>query len=321
MPTRIQTSFWAFARKERRGILFLLFIITLLCLIPFLLPFLYARTMAGEVNIDSSLARLQADKELRSRETKYRSDIGEEIERPSAQPASTYPKHYEHKGELFYFDPNTIEEAGWRKLGLRDKTIATIINYRSKGGKFKEAEDLKKIWGLFPDEAERLIPFVKITDAPAAENKQQLADAPDGKKSSYSSKKYSTIMVNAVDSNELVSLPGIGQKLSARIINFRNKLGGFYSVDQVGETFGLPDSTFQKIKPYLQVDADIKKININTATLDELKVHPYIRYHIANAIVEYRKQHGNFKSVDELRKIMIIKEDILLKMSPYLVVE
>ena len=116
-------------------------------------------------------------------------------------------------------------------------------------------------------------------------------------------------------------MPGIGAKLGARIINYRNKLGGFYSVEQVGETFGLPDSTFQKIKPYLEVDEMVKKININTAELDELKAHPYIRYHLANAIVQYRKQHGSFRAVNDLSKIMIMDAENLRKMSPYLTVD
>ena len=72
--------------------------------------------------------------------------------------------------------------------------------------------------------------------------------------------RYSIIDVNTADTTAFISLPGIGSKLAARIITFREKLSGFYSVEQIGETYGLPDSTFQKIKQYLKLDnASVKK--------------------------------------------------------------
>lgn len=318
MSTRIQTSIWAFARKERRGTLFLLIMILLLAAIPFLLPFIYTGSIAGQVNIDSSLAQLQVQKDSAQTKRKYKPSYDEEDRRPYDHPSSFSYTSYKPKGELFYFDPNSIDEAGWKKLGLRDKTVAIIMNYRNKGGRFKEPEDIKKIWGLFPDEAERIIPFVRIETKDESLSQQSFENTVPAGRAAYSPKKYSTISINAADSNALMTMPGIGAKLSARIINFRDKLGGFYSVEQIGETFGLPDSTFQKIKPYLQVDGSITKMNINTATLEDLKAHPYIRYHLANAIVQYRKQHGDFKQVEDLRKIMIMNDDIMKKLSPYL---
>ena len=120
----------------------------------------------------------------------------------------------------------------------------------------------------------------------------------------------------------LLLCPGIGSKLANRIITFREKLGGFYKVEQVAETFALPDSTFQKIKDKLIItNNEVKKLNINTAGLDELKIHPYIMYIIANAIVQYRNQHGNFSAISDIKKIMIITDDIYIKLSPYLTVK
>ncbi|RYZ57831.1 MAG: helix-hairpin-helix domain-containing protein, partial [Chitinophagaceae bacterium] len=127
------------------------------------------------------------------------------------------------------------------------------------------------------------------------------------------------ININEADTAAFISLPGIGAKLSARILSFREKLGGFYSVEQVGETYGLPDSTFQKIKGRLQVDEGrIRKINVNTATKDELKLHPYVRWQLANVIVEYRNQHGAFKSLEELKNIVLIDEGVFEKIRHYL---
>ncbi|MEO6219727.1 MAG: helix-hairpin-helix domain-containing protein, partial [Ginsengibacter sp.] len=124
------------------------------------------------------------------------------------------------------------------------------------------------------------------------------------------------------DTSDYVSLPGIGSKLSQRIIAFRDKLGGFYSINQVGETYLLPDSTFQTIKKYLTIgNSPVKKININSASIDEMRSHPYLRYNLANAIFQYRQQHGNFNSSEGIKKIMVISDEIFIKVSPYLSVD
>ena len=219
--------------------------------------------------------------------------------------------------ELFYFDPNTLSSEGWKKLGLRDKTIQTIQNYLSKGGKFNKPEDLKKIYGLFTDEFERLYPYVRIADAGV--NYQKTDDQIINKPTENNKSRYNVIDVNTADTTAFISLPGIGSKLAARIVNFRDKLGGFYSINQVAETFGLPDSTFQRIKQYLKLEnLSVKKININTATADELKTHPYIKYSIANPVVAYRNQHGPFMRTEDLKKVMVITEEVYAKILPYL---
>jgi len=225
------------------------------------------------------------------------------------------------KGELFYFDPNSLSAEGWKKLGLRDKTINTIRNYLSKGGKFKKPEDLKKIYGLFPEEYERIAGYIRIADnnthTPNEEEFQPAAN-------NYSTNKprYSVIDINTADTTAFIALPGIGSKLAARIVNFRDKLGGFHSINQVAETYGLPDSTFQRIRPYLKLENNVlKKININTATVDELKAHPYIRYSIANPIIAYRNEHGPFSKPEDLKRVMVVTEEAYNKILPYLTIK
>jgi competence ComEA-like helix-hairpin-helix protein len=131
-------------------------------------------------------------------------------------------------------------------------------------------------------------------------------------------KKSLNVNVNSADTMALIALPGIGSKLALRILNFRDKLGGFYSVDQIKETYGLADSTFQKIKIYLIVDGQVEKINLNTVTKDQLKIHPYIKWNLANAIVEYRNQHGNYKSIEDLKNISMLDENTFNKIAHYL---
>jgi len=237
---------------------------------------------------------------------------------------SSYNENDIIKGELFYFNPNIITGSEWKRLGLRDKTIKTIENYRSKGGHFYKPEDLQKIYGLHNDEYERLKPYIKIGSNASKTNEVFVSPVPKDEippSKTYTSR-YSIIDVNTADTTAFISLPGIGSKLAARIITFREKLGGFYSVEQIGETYGLPDSTFQKINQYLKLDnSAVKKININTATVDEMKAHPYIKYSLANPIITYRNEHGSFSKVEDIKKVMVVTDEIYKKIAPYLAVQ
>lgn len=127
--------------------------------------------------------------------------------------------------------------------------------------------------------------------------------------------------INKADTTVFMALPGIGAKLAARIVKYREALHGFYSIDQVGETYGLPDSTFKKIRKWLVVkDTCIQKININTASLQELKT-PYINPNLANAIYQYRQQHGSYQNLQDLRKIVLVSDSLFNKVSLYLSID
>ena len=126
------------------------------------------------------------------------------------------------------------------------------------------------------------------------------------------------VFINSADTSDFIALPGIGSKLAGRIILFREKLGGFYSVEQVSETFGLADSVFQKIRPFLHLDGEVKKISINSITIDQLKQHPYFRYKLANAIIAYRNQHGPFQSLEELKRISLVEDKTFDKIIYYI---
>ena len=214
------------------------------------------------------------------------------------------------KEELFLFDPNLLPSEGWKRLGLNDHTIKTIVNYRNKGGRFYKAEDLKKIWGLPEGFYDYVAAHISINKH-ESKGEKFLTTAKEERKTWK-------IDVNAADTSALIALPGIGSKLALRILNFRDKLGGFYSVEQIGETYGLSDSTFKKIKPFLHVSGEVEKLNINSCTKDNLKIHPYIKWNLANAIVEYRNQHGSFKQLEDLKNITLVDEPTFNKIVHYL---
>jgi competence protein ComEA len=248
--------------------------------------------------------------------------------------APPFTREESKPARLFYFDPNTLDAAGWEQLGLRDKTIGTIQKYLAKGGRFKKSEDLKKIFGLRPDEYQRLHGYIRIASNAVERSAVNRSDADDNKIDvdvkigidrpplRTAPKKLQVIDINAADSTALIALPGVGSKLAARILNFREKLGGFYNAEQVKETYGLPDSTFQKIKPWLTATASqVRKININTVTLEELKQHPYIRWNLANALIRFREQHGPFLNMQQLQQIGVWSVEAYNKVLPYLKLE
>jgi competence ComEA-like helix-hairpin-helix protein len=300
-------EYLTFGKRDRFGVI----AIVLLIGIIYALPYLFAKKdepfPARKTSVLVKAADTLAAKE---REKSYSKNYDENDNDLQYQPIQTTSFA---NGELFQFDPNTLSVEGWQKLGLSEKTSKTIDKYRSKGGKFYKAEDIKKIWGIPEGFYERVKDYVEIASV-----QNNYPQTNFEKPTTKPEKKALVVNINAADTSAFVALPGIGSKLAARIVNFRDKLGGFYSVDQVGETYGLPDSTFQKIKASLQLGGSVKKLNVNIATKDELKVHPYLKWNLANAIVEYRNQHGAFKSLDELKNIMVVDERTFEKIVHYL---
>lgn len=309
-------DYFSFTRKERTGIVVVVAVITLLIILPFFFPYFIKKEKTQAAKFAKEIAQLRLDTSSKKLYTNKYDDGYYNDYTPSIKKYDS-----KSKAELFLFDPNTASVADWVRLGIKPHTAQTIQKYISKGGQFHKPDDIKKIWGLSPKDAERLIPYVSIKEVKKEYLQYERKEYPDQK--NYSTKyPVQKIDINLADTSQYVSLPGIGSKLSKRIIAFREKLGGFYSIDQVGETYFLPDSTFQKIKPYLILNSKaIKKMNINFASVDEMKSHPYIKYNIANAIFQYRQQHGSFNSVEEIKKIMTVTDDFYDKIFAYLTVE
>jgi DNA uptake protein ComE-like DNA-binding protein len=141
----------------------------------------------------------------------------------------------------------------------------------------------------------------------------------DWKRDTIYSHKRLIISINSADSSNWTSLPGIGPALASRIIRFRNKLGGFYSISQIRETYGLPDSTFVKIQPYLQLDTvSLKNLDINELDEKSLAQHPYIHYKMARLIVLYRNNNGPFRHASALLEIPLVDDSIYRKLEPYI---
>jgi competence protein ComEA len=327
MKIKLTQDYILFTKKERRGIAIVLLLTFFLFLIPAAFPyFLTPKTNIADNNSLTAIAALTqaaaADSNAYANKYKF-----QEMESPRFKDMDPKNAVYNTsiKGELFYFDPNTCTNAQWKTLGLYDNTINTVNNFKAKGGKFFEADDIALIYGLSDEMIERLMPFVRIdktnlyNKAPYKNTNENPSLANNtGKPYNQPSQNYQ-VDINTADTTAWKNLPGIGSKLSYRIFNYKNKLGGFYSIDQVAETFGLPDSTFQKIRTKLVVNPqNITTININAASFEQLTTHPYINKSLANNIIQYRTQHGKFIDENSMRKLALFNETTWQKLKPYI---
>ncbi len=217
--------------------------------------------------------------------------------------------------EQFPFDPNTASEHDLLRLGLPPALVGRLLRYRKKGGVFVEKTDFRKLYGLTDADFSRLEPYISIVRAEAAIRPAAYAGGGYGKKAAPTS-----LDINTATPDDWQQLPGIGAGRANQIVRYREKLGGFVQVDQVGETFGMPDSIFQNIRAYLQLnESSIQKINLNTATEAILDAHPYISFKQAKMIVAYRDQHGAYARAEDIRRIAAFSDsEWLARVLPYL---
>lgn len=227
--------------------------------------------------------------------------------------------------QFFDFDPNTINDEEWKKLGFKDWQIKTINNYKYKGGNWKTKSDVARIFGLDSIHFEKLYPYILLPEE--LEQKNFYSDKKSFKKKNYDNNNYEPkaptfVDINLADTTEFKELKGIGSAYAKRIVAYRTSLGGFVAKEQLREVWGISEETYQKILPYLQLSSNkINKININTAEVDELKSHPYIKWKIANAIVKYRQANGKYQSLEDLNQLHLLNEATIKKITPYIKVE
>lgn len=317
MLKRFLKDYFSFTKKERTAVLILIFLITIIFLLPDIIP--DNDPVVDEAALQTFKLQLANLKAVNADTAAYNFD------NENAYSGSEPFTGNSATGELFYFDPNTLSFAGWQKLGIREKTIKTIQNYLSKGGRFRHKEDVGKIYGMRSNDVQRLLPYIKIKPEASVftsdlKNYTSPTEIIQRRQHPEAARFTASLIldINTADTSALIALPGIGPKLASRIIHFREKLGGFYSLDQLSEVYGLADSILQRIRPSLKIlTENMGTININMASANELKQHPYFRQNIGNAIVEYRLQHGIYTSKEDLTKIDIITPEVFDKIAPY----
>jgi competence ComEA-like helix-hairpin-helix protein len=187
--------------------------------------------------------------------------------------------------------------SSWQELGLSERQSEVLISYRNRIGGFYNINQLYDAYVLDSIRVEEWKPFLVFNKKKPVEKKLEL---------------------NAATREELMELKGIGEKLSERIIAYRDKLGGFVSVDQIAEVYGVSAETFEKIIPKLRVDlTKVQKLNLNTSDVKTLAQHPYVSYSLAKLIVNYREQHGPYEKIEDLLNSKGIEPNDIKKIEAY----
>ena len=286
------------SKSEFNGLLFLVFISIVIKATPII--YAYYRPVSNDG--PNLLAQIQ---KITIKDQAYANTIRDRIE--NSNPEKT--------AKLFKFNPNTLDALGWQTLGLSAKQAKSVMNYTAKGGKFYKAEDLQKMYTISPEMYKKILPYVNIPDQPVNASRKY---APFDKKE-YAKKTLVIVDINKADSTQLDEIKGIGGTFALRIIKYRERLGGFYKKEQLLEVYGLDSNKYAEIKDQIEIsNAPLKTININTATFDDLKRNPYLSYKQINAIIQYRKQHGNYANPSDLKKIIILNQQIIDKITPYI---
>jgi competence ComEA-like helix-hairpin-helix protein len=205
------------------------------------------------------------------------------------------------------FDPNTYTVNDWMSLGLSLKQAEAILKFGKYG--FKSKEDLLRVF-VIPKEL-----MDKMIDSTIYPEKQKTSPSLELKKDI----KITSVNINIASEEELLKLKGIGPFFAKNILKKRDQLGGFVQKEQLLEVWKMTPEKLEEVMPFITIDPQaIKKININLATAEEFKKHPYFSWNMANAIVKLRTQHGPFSSINELKMSVVLTDELFLKIKPYL---
>ncbi len=282
-------EYFAFSRNERKGIIFLLILLLLVIAYPFVFSLFFPKQ---KLNIEI---------------TEF-PEISYEVYESNAVAEA------KNEIKLQQFDPNTADDKTLSELGFSEKNIRSLRKYLSKGGRFRKSEDILKLYGLSEEHKQLLLPYVVI----AQQKPKKFASDTITKKP----KAQIIVELNSADSADLEALYGISGKMAARIIKQRELLGGYVKLEQLTDLWGFNPDVLYDLKDKLILDAGKARIfDLNTVTEEELKTHPYFKYRLSQVIINYRKQHGNYKQLEDLKKIVLVDDSVYNRIILYLKIE
>ena len=294
-------KWFSFSKGERVAIITILALILLLILACLFHPSRKSLSDESLHNLDSLLALRQAAIELQQQQ---------QAEKPQ-EVVELHP---------FPFNPNTLTEEEWLQMGLTDRQVRNIMNYKAKGGKFYSKNDLGKLYTISEEEFAQLEPFIVLPELARGKKANTKATSQGGVSTPSTGsgtaattaptekKAIPVVDLNTVDSTTLVELPQIGPYTAVRIIEFREKLGGFIDKEQLRDVKGMDDARFAAIQPYINLAAvEIRKVDVNRADFKTLVHHPYLNYEQVKRIVNQREKRGMIKNWAQLEEL--IKEE------------
>ncbi len=296
-------SYFEISNFERRGVYSLLFIITL-----FTIFYWFKNNYSFPEENDNLAAKLAFAEQAKN-------SFGE---KPNYQ-KKDYTPQSDKRSEvsLSFFNPNKDSYDELVSKGVNAPVARNIVNFRSKGGNFKDAASLAKLYAISPEYYTQLKPFVQIDDVPEA--KQGNKNSAATKENPPTPKLITILDINSATTEDLMELKGIGKYYAGKIIRDVNWKGGYYSLSQLYNVKDIPKETIDNVIAFLKVDATkIVKIKLNTADFAALRKHPYLTYKEVQAIINYREQHGDYQSFTDLKKIHLLKTKDFNQVLPYL---
>jgi competence protein ComEA len=298
-------NYFGFSQREANGTIVLFVILIFVIALPKIFSFFVQSEQMyyQDAHLDSLVAQIVVTKQEPAWKKYDKYDAGKE------------DKYAIKNSILFPFDPNKLSVDSLVLLGFNEKLSARIDNYRKKGGQFRKKEDLKKMYGLSEQLYEKVEDYIVLPEK-VAYQKRNFRDTTSFRKK-YERPVIVAFDANTADSTTFINLKGIGASTARRILKYRTKLGGFVSQEQFREVYGLDSLALDELFKYAKVTSEPTKIRINHADEQGLK-HPYMPYKLPRLIVNYRNQHGNFNSVEELLRIKVLKSEELQKIKPYL---
>lgn len=264
----------------------------------------HKETPVNQAKLDVLLAQMELNKNNSSYPDKFKS--------------SNYtPDQKNNKGKVLQsFDPNNDNFESLLRKGVPYKAAKNIANFAQKGGVFRSKSDVKKMYSISEEMYADLEPYIVISTN--AQSGKTLPATSPFNNTGQKEKKLS-ISINTATQSDLEQLKGIGPSYAARIIKYRGYYGGFYSPDQLFLIKGMDSSLINSILPNLVFDTKaIIGLHINSSSADELAKHPYLSYKEAEAIINYRNQHGLFKNTADILELHIFKTKDVNRLIPYL---
>lgn len=227
--------------------------------------------------------------------------------------------------KLFSFDPNTADSTELLRLGLRSWQVKNIYRYRAAGGYYRKPSDFARLYGLTVQQYRALEPYIQIKGdyRQASELFKDVQETPtnvrDTVRFPIKIDKDQRVALNTADTTTLKKVPGIGSYFARQIVNYRNKLGGYYRIQQLMEIEDFPEESLTYFTLTPSEIEKIQHININQLTLNQLKRHPYINYYMARAITDYRRLKGPIQRLDDLNILKDFTPSVIERLKPYIV--
>lgn len=231
-----------------------------------------------------------------------------------------YSQAEEKSPETFFFDPNTADSTELLRLGLRPWQVRNIYKYRAHGGRYHRPEDFSRLYGLTQGDYDRLLPYIRIADKyKLLADVQTPATGEDTHEPAYPrAEKYeegTQVDLNTADTTELKKIPGIGSYYARKISEYRERLGGFVSTNQLGEIEGLPEG----IGRWFTLSSEVyRPLLVNRLSVDKMRRHPYLNFHQSRVIAEHRRKYGAIKKLQTLSLYEEFTPADLERLQPYI---